>query len=144
MSVKKLTFSLTGTTEGTEQAVYSIGVAAKLGIRGQIRKIGVKRTAGSGTQWKARFFLGDTADPDQICIASVLIPATASDFDHGQEATVVPRNPVPWSIMEGDWAAVWTSGVAHAGAGLYVSLEQTAGSGDDTVEVYVDTTRDRG
>ena len=145
MSVHKLNFVLVGTTEDPELAVgNTLGTGARSGIRGVIRKIGINRTAGSGTQWKVRLFLGDTADKDQLCIATVTIPATPGDFDHDQQATVIPRTPIPWSVLERDFAAVWTSGVPHAGAGLYASLQQTAGSGNDTVDVYIDTTRDRG
>jgi len=146
--VNTATFVLVGTTEDPE-LVIGTGMAASTRPNGSapngvISKVGIERTsATSGTQWKVRYFQGWTADPDSLCILEVTIPATANVFDHGAQANSKPvSGPVEYALSYDDFPAGWTDATTpKAGLGLWHSVQQVAGSGNDTVKVYTTTKR---
>lgn len=135
-------FVLVGTTEDPEVVIGTgMGTQARptgSAPNGVISKVGIERTsATSGTRWKVRYFQGWTADPDALCILEVTIPVTANVFDHGAQANSKPKNPVEYALSYADFPAGWTSAtVPKAGLGLWHSVQQDSGSGNDTVKVY--------
>jgi len=146
-TTSKQEFALVGTTEDPEVAIGNTQPASGRGGRGKsgaISKVGIERTsATSGTQWRIRYFLGWTADPDRLCILSVDIPAAADVFDHGVQSSSKPAaGAVEFSTDYNSFADGWTTTTTpKAGLGLWHSLQQIGGSGDDTCDVYTTISR---
>jgi hypothetical protein len=140
MSIVSVAFTGVTTSEGTAVVAKSVGTEWS----GRIRSAIFKQTSGSGTQWKFRFYIGDTANPDEFFLDAVTIPTVAGDLDNadGDMASVfLDRESLIGTaiqITKNDYSDGYTSGVAQAGLGLYISAQQLAGSGTDAGTLYLD------
>ena len=102
----------------------------KQGVRLRIKDLFLERTAGTGTQFLVRFYMGWTADKTHQPITTVLIPAVAGDWDNagGGEANSTPDPAKSFNLLEKDFPEGWASSAPRAGLGLWWDVTQAAGS----------------
>ena len=139
MSVYTQDFALLTDAEAT--AVKLIG-NDKSGVKLKIRDLYLERTAGTGTQFAVRWYMGWTAAPTHQAIVKATIPSVADTWDNasGGQANSTPDPSKRFSTLYKDFPEGWTdSSTPRAGLGFYMSCAQVAGSSaTNAVTVKVD------
>jgi hypothetical protein len=137
VSVIQQTFASVSNSESTAVKIAGSDVS---GIRGAIKGARLEQTAGVGTQFALRWYLGWTADKTAVFLTKLTIPDTAGTWGNGADQDAIDADPPKrYNTRENEFAAGWSSSAPRAGLGLYMTAERldAAGNCDLTTDTEV-------
>ena len=96
-----------------------------LGLRGAIKGVRIRRTSGTGTQFKICYYMGYSGSGTHRLITSVSAPYVANDFPIATQFVAIADPPAPWNYAVTS-GPMWSGGVQKSAVGVYYTCQEIA------------------
>jgi len=138
MSTHQVLFEDVTNSEATAQKLIG---SDDFGVWGVIKNAYIQRTAGTGTQFKVRYYLGFTGTLTDRFLTACTLPSVADDWEGTNEATESADPPFAYDTRLNSYAAGWTGGAPRAGLGVYITVERLDAAGNNDITTETDLAR---